>query len=291
MAVLYWIHLEEHTDISSQGYIGVTKYDSKTRFRKHLEALRKYNKLGGVKDRRTLFSAINKHGIDSVVVTDLVIGEEDYIYDLENKLRPSCNIGWNIATGGEFSVTGNKVYSDNDIYEVYRLRAEEGLIGTCISEKTNISMPHVAQLLNGKCRPDLLDSYLKSAGIESMPPATQLARKALTFDEATAKEIFRLSEEDGVRPSELARMFNLGTRAVGRLLRGETKAFAHLWSCKTPSTQRKWGIDVVESMFSEKKSGTPINDICSKYSISPRHLYGLLKEYSEGLKTQSIRKI
>jgi len=35
MAVVYWIHLPEHTDIASQGYVGVSNTTASKRFTHH----------------------------------------------------------------------------------------------------------------------------------------------------------------------------------------------------------------------------------------------------------------
>jgi hypothetical protein len=51
--------------------------------------------------------AIRKHG-DRIIVTTLVVGNEQYCLDLEYKLRPSEGIGWNIAVGGLAPMLGRK---------------------------------------------------------------------------------------------------------------------------------------------------------------------------------------
>lgn len=93
IAELYWIHLPEHTDIFSQGYIGVTTLGTKERFLHHKRQSTKKS------SKTVITSAIKKYG-DDLVVDCLCIGEEPYIYDLENKLRPEKAIGWNLAVGG-----------------------------------------------------------------------------------------------------------------------------------------------------------------------------------------------
>jgi len=86
---LYWIHHETHTDIFNQGYVGVSK-NPNARFKRHS----KYS------DNPHLKAAIEKYGWDNLVKQIILIGEETYCYDLELKIRPTKQIGWNIAEGG-----------------------------------------------------------------------------------------------------------------------------------------------------------------------------------------------
>lgn len=94
IAELYWIHLKEHSDMFSQGYIGVTTLGTKERFTHHKRQSTKKS------SKTVITSAIRKYG-DELIVDCICIGEESYIYDLENKLRPVKAIGWNLAVGGE----------------------------------------------------------------------------------------------------------------------------------------------------------------------------------------------
>ena len=86
---LYWIRHKDHTDMFSQGYIGVSK-NTEARFKRHS----KYS------DNQHLKAAIKKYGWDSLIKEIILIGEERYCYNLELKIRPTKQIGWNIAEGG-----------------------------------------------------------------------------------------------------------------------------------------------------------------------------------------------
>jgi len=94
-AQLYWIRAAHHSDVTLDGYVGVSK-NAKTRWLYgHQWAHRK-----GRHENPRLANAISKHGWDNLVKTVLVVAEENYCYDLERKLRPTDGIGWNLATGG-----------------------------------------------------------------------------------------------------------------------------------------------------------------------------------------------
>jgi hypothetical protein len=105
MAVVYWIHLAEHTDMFTQGYIGVSKNTAKDRFKVH-----KHLATSG-KGIYVINNAIRKYG-DSIKLQTLVVADLQYCYDLERKLRPEINIGWNIARGGEQPPMTGRKHSD-----------------------------------------------------------------------------------------------------------------------------------------------------------------------------------
>jgi len=97
MAVVYWLHLPEHTDIASQGYVGVSNTTAAKRFVHH-------NSDANRGSQYPVHKAIRKYG-DRLVLDTLVEGPSDYCYVVENKLRPLARIGWNCAVGGELPST------------------------------------------------------------------------------------------------------------------------------------------------------------------------------------------
>lgn len=92
MSVVYWIHLPEHTDMFSQGYVGVCCKDAQHRFKAHKKAAE-------ANSSNVVHRAIRKYK-DLIVIDTLLEGSSEYCYDIENKLRSSINIGWNMAVGG-----------------------------------------------------------------------------------------------------------------------------------------------------------------------------------------------
>ncbi len=89
---LYWLRHKDHTDVTSQGYVGITGRSLRTRMTQHAVSAE-----DGVD--YPVYNAIRKYG-DEIIVDVLCIGDEEYILDLEQSLRPDINIGWNIDTGG-----------------------------------------------------------------------------------------------------------------------------------------------------------------------------------------------
>ena len=86
---VYWIHRPEHTDMFSQGYIGVSN-NTKLRWREH------ETRTGNLHLQR----AIAKYSWDNLVKEVIVIADELYCLAVEFKLRSADKIGWNIVAGG-----------------------------------------------------------------------------------------------------------------------------------------------------------------------------------------------
>lgn len=85
---LYWIHHKNHTDILSEGYVGITRRTITERFEEHL-----------VVGNQHLRNAIQKYGED-VIVECVDQGTDEFCIQREKELRPIRGIGWNIAEGG-----------------------------------------------------------------------------------------------------------------------------------------------------------------------------------------------
>ena len=80
MAVLYWLHMPNETDVLTQGYVGVAS-NLKKRLRSHKH---KFKDLWG-----------------HIVVKQLLVSTKEYCLAIEEKLRPSRKIGWNKSSGGK----------------------------------------------------------------------------------------------------------------------------------------------------------------------------------------------
>ena len=94
MAEVYWIHLPEHTDMFSEGYIGKTNKNARVRYQGHISVSKK-----GITSS-VISNVLRKYGHENLVVETLVICTPEYAIWLENKLRPEKGIGWNMAVGG-----------------------------------------------------------------------------------------------------------------------------------------------------------------------------------------------
>ena len=90
---VYWIREQSHTDLMTQGYIGVSG-NVERRFAAHRNMENGTNAY--------LRNAIQKYGWDNLIKSVLETGEKDYCLELEKKLRPADQIGWNLTVGGGF---------------------------------------------------------------------------------------------------------------------------------------------------------------------------------------------
>ena len=86
---VYWIHHPEHTNMFTQGYIGVSK-ELKRRFSSHRAKPSNLH----------MKHAITKYGWDTLIKEVMVIASKEYCLDVEIKLRPADKIGWNVVLGG-----------------------------------------------------------------------------------------------------------------------------------------------------------------------------------------------
>ena len=110
---VYWIHLDEHTDIESQGYVGVTSNPDK-RLREHLK-----ESLSSTPKNIHLARAMTKYPVKRTLIFQ---GTKIACYEMEFDLRPVRNIGWNIQKGG-------KIHTDENIQ-----KRKESLKGRTFSD-------------------------------------------------------------------------------------------------------------------------------------------------------------
>jgi hypothetical protein len=96
IAHVYWIRRPEHTDFWVQGYIGVTKQTPERRFQQHVSISNRDDD----RDKSIVHDAIKSIGAKNLEVKTILISKEDYCYEVEAKLRPDREIGWNLAIGG-----------------------------------------------------------------------------------------------------------------------------------------------------------------------------------------------
>ena len=94
---IYWIHHKDHTDMFSQGYIGITN-NIKRRWHKHKSFTQNAH----------LKNAIDKYGWDNLIKEVVLVSDKSYCLMIEKILRPLKNIGWNIVEGGGMPPKNNK---------------------------------------------------------------------------------------------------------------------------------------------------------------------------------------
>lgn len=86
---VYWIRHIDHTDLFSQGYVGISN-NFNQRLRSHKS-----------KPTNThMKNAIAKYGWDNLIKEQILIASQEYCVMIEKQLRPKDFIGWNATLGG-----------------------------------------------------------------------------------------------------------------------------------------------------------------------------------------------
>lgn len=91
---VYWLHLPEHNDMYTQGYIGVSNNPTH-RLWEH------FNDVKTNSHCNPYLSCVIKKYPNQLIQTILFEGEKDVCYNYEEELRPTKNIGWNLNKGGD----------------------------------------------------------------------------------------------------------------------------------------------------------------------------------------------
>lgn len=139
---VYWYHLEAHTNMSTEGYIGITN----NLLRRAKEHKYSANKSNATYIQSHFTHAINKYGLNSIKRTIVYEGNFKTACVLEKTFRPTLNIGWNMAVGGEHPGAVNMFKGVRDRWTEEQKKA----IGSAHSGK-KLSAEHV-EILRTKNR-------------------------------------------------------------------------------------------------------------------------------------------
>ena len=95
IGIVYWIKIPLHTDIRTEGYVGVTT-NMKKRWREHINKVNNKSH-----SNQYLSNVFSKH---SDIYYEIIFqGPLEGCYQIEEYYRHSINIGWNLRRGGEHS--------------------------------------------------------------------------------------------------------------------------------------------------------------------------------------------
>lgn len=110
--VVYWVKSEKHTDILTEGYVGITTVPDQ-RFKQHLSNARtnSHHKYG---------NDFREHMLKGMCSFNIILrGDLEYCLDIERKLRPTTYIGWNQAIGGDGGVNYRHGLTGSTIAKTY----------------------------------------------------------------------------------------------------------------------------------------------------------------------------
>ena len=99
--IVYWIRKTNHTDIMTQGYVGITANTLEERVRGHRKNKGNSIVAGKLRKNANLVATV-MHNVDTL----------EEALKIEAYYRPAINIGWNLQKGGEMGVDPS--WYDND---------------------------------------------------------------------------------------------------------------------------------------------------------------------------------
>jgi group I intron endonuclease len=157
---VYWIHLPEHFDVTTDGYVGIA-----TNFEQRMFAHKSCAKTG---KEQTLYKAIRKYGWENLVKEVILISNENYCLEIEKKLRTKERIGWNIAIGGgEISGANLKGVKQSEQHLANRKKAligrVSGMKGKFHSEeaKNKSRQANIGKVLTNKTKKKIAETKNK----------------------------------------------------------------------------------------------------------------------------------
>jgi len=195
--IVYWIREKDHTDIYTEGYIGITKKTLKERVREH-----KKNKSNSV-----VAGKLRKY-------TDLVWSVVHTVETLEEALaleaeyRPTQLVGWNLQKGGELGVEP-EWYAVPENSQRHSMKTSEATRRGIATKDTKEARSERAKL-NHKNKPD---SYKDIAKGERNP-------KALLSETDVVKIKYELFPQ-GLKNPEIAAMFGVKPYVISFIRTGK----------------------------------------------------------------------
>lgn len=181
---VYWITDNPESDIKTYGYVGITSQGVLTRYKAHRRASRKKRYKAYW---RELSKAFRAAGGDLNVIT-ICVCDKEYARYVEISLRPTENIGWNLAAGGFIPVAHSEEAKKAGVEKRRATNAARG--GLPSGEK------HANWKGGIKARQEAHSAEvkrLKALGLWKRPPITEETREKMR---ARPKRTgFKLSDE------------------------------------------------------------------------------------------------
>lgn len=112
--IVYWIREKDHSDIYTQGYVGITKKVLKERVREHKKNKKNSIVAGKLRQHKDLVWTV-VHEVNTL----------EEALAIEASYRPSQNIGWNLQKGGEIGVEP-EWYSIQENGQKHSMKTSEG---------------------------------------------------------------------------------------------------------------------------------------------------------------------
>ena len=104
MAFVYWITPDKSLSFLTNGYIGITSSNVLRRMQSHKTCYSRFTRGKEVSCKKLYAKIKLLGGWDKVFILTICEADLAYCLNLENKLRPEPNLGWNTRVGGDCAV-------------------------------------------------------------------------------------------------------------------------------------------------------------------------------------------
>lgn len=205
---LYWIRSPNHTDIFKDGYVGIS-YDPSYRLKQHIGNTKANHHRQNIEFKNALMSG-------DIIQDVLLKSTVEYCLEVERKLRPMINIGWNLAIGGDggsvykHGLTSSKV--KRDYYNMLTRCREKGL-SVCddwlgegalvrFNEFVKDKVGEISLPLSGEVSCDTIEFLSKKE-------ATRKNRRKLKYN-GKCYSVEELGEQLGIKPNTISTRLKRG---------------------------------------------------------------------------------
>lgn len=195
--IVYWIREKDHTDIYTEGYVGITKKALKERVREH-----KKNKGNSV-----VAGKLRKHA-DLVWSVAHSVETLEEALALEAEYRPTQFVGWNLQKGGELGVE-SEWYADPENSQRHSMKTSEATRRGIATKDTKEARSERAKL-NHKNKPESYKDIVKG---ERNP-------KAILSETDVVKIKYSLFPQ-GLKNPEIAAMFGVKPYVISFIRTGK----------------------------------------------------------------------
>ena len=198
--IVYWIREKLHTDIYTEGYIGITKGTLEERIRSHKKNRGNSIVAGKLRaDKDLEYSVV--HSVDTL----------EEALELEALYRPTQNIGWNLQRGGEIGV-------ESSWYDIPENRLKHSM-KTSEATRRGIAVKDTTEARSERAR----QNHLKSNRYKDSVKGEKNPRALLTED--NVKKIKYEMFPMGLSNADIASIFNVKPYVISFIRTGKNWSY------------------------------------------------------------------
>jgi transposase-like protein len=291
---VYWIRAPTHGDIFKEGYVGIAQ-NFENRINQHIYNSKNPNNWHSY---RTEFREALSSG--DYLAEIILLAERDYCLYVEQALRPSWKIGWNIARGGEGGVGKHGLSGSKLAKTYYNILTRADLEGEDVFTEWLTS----EGLENFKTFYDSLAGQeghltLKERGMGYNPenlirlPRSEIVRKAYSrydIGDGNLYSVKTLAEMFDMKPNKISSRLRNGwtiREAVGLEQKVKPKVCLSTGICA--EYNGKWSKDQIEAMRVAYESGVPVTEIEREHGIDVSNLLRFARMFRFKRDNRSIK--